>query len=169
MLWTFRWIGLWIVGLVAFVILAVVTHRQLDLPSFQAFAQIAAMAGKWIAIGAGVVLAGDVMALVAYTIRRSQTHTMEKNTITSHRALNLEVDNLPRVGRSKIKMLGSRSSFVTAQSLVDGSATRGERLMVLGIVAMFVAFGLIFVGWGLMLMKSLPLIDRKSTRLNSSH
>ena len=38
-------------------------------------------------------------------------------------------------------------------SLVDGSATRGERMMVMGIVTLFAAFFLVFVGVGLMLVK----------------
>ena len=58
---------------------------------------------------------------------------------------------------SKRKRLGSTSDFITDDSLVDGTATFGQRMMVLGIITLFISLFLIFVGTGLMVMKDNPL------------
>jgi hypothetical protein len=62
------------------------------------------------------------------------------------------------MGRSKLKILGSRSGFITMESLVQGTATSGERMMVLGIITLFVSFFLVWLGAGLMLMKKLWIL-----------
>jgi hypothetical protein len=61
------------------------------------------------------------------------------------------------IGRSKRKILGSKSDFITNDSLVDGSATFGQRIMVLGIITACLSFFSIFVGAGLILLKDSPL------------
>jgi hypothetical protein len=43
-------------------------------------------------------------------------------------------------------VLGRRSEFITTESLADGTATPGERTMVLGIILLLLSFSFVFVG-----------------------
>jgi hypothetical protein len=52
----------------------------------------------------------------------------------------------------------SRSEFISDESLVDGTATKSERLMVQGIRLFFVLFWLLFVFIGLSLLSSEPVV-----------
>lgn len=152
------WVVLWIVGLVSFIAIAVVSHRLLDLAGYRAFVEAASQVGWRIALAAVIVLVADLAAMITYTIRFGQPDNLKGKVITEDRPLNVSLSNPPLMGRSKVKMLGSRSGFVTMESLVDGTATFGERMMVLGIITLFISFFFIFVGGGLMLMKGLPIL-----------
>ncbi len=58
---------------------------------------------------------------------------------------------------AKEKILVSRSEFISDESLVDGTATKSERLKVQGIKLFFVLFWLLFVFIGLSLLPSEPV------------
>jgi hypothetical protein len=132
--------------------------RPLDREGYRAFVEAASQVGWRIAIAAAIVLVADLAAMTVYTIRFGQSDKMRDKVFTEDRPLNVSLGNPLLMGWSKIKMLGSRSGFVTMESLVDGTATFGERMIVLGIITLFVSFFFVFVGWGLMLMNGIPIL-----------
>jgi CHASE2 domain-containing sensor protein len=58
---------------------------------------------------------------------------------------------------SKIKSLYSAGNYVRVKSLVDGTATRGERMLFIGIFVALTAFCFVFVGVSLMVVGHLLL------------
>src|SRR5439155_22066463 len=69
--------------------------------------------------------------------------------------LGMSLDGPPLSGRSKLRILYSKSGGMTMESLLDGTATPGERGMALGIATLFACFFLVFVGVGLLLARHL--------------
>jgi hypothetical protein len=156
-----RWLFgglLWMFGLLSFIAIALVSHSLLDLADFRTFAETASQAGKWIAVAAAIALASDVVVMTLYTIRFGQSENLKGKVITEDRPLNISLGSPPLTGRSKVKVLGSTSALVGMESLAEGTATFSQRMMRCGILTAFISFFFIFVGWGLMLMKSLPIL-----------
>jgi hypothetical protein len=138
-----------VAGVVAVVVIAYVTHETIGEVGLRALSDAAAPIGWWIAAGAAGVLVVDVAALATYTIRYGEPEG--DNDSAGDPAISPSLSNIPFTALSKVKMLGRRSGYVSTGSLVDGTATFGERMMVLGIVALFISFFLIFVGFSLLL------------------
>jgi len=121
---------------------------------YRAFVAAAARVGPRVAIVAAVVLITDLAALAVYGIRQGKTDPSE-GAIVDDGPLPMDL-GIP-IGRSKRKILVSKSQFVSVESLVTGTATPGERAMVAGIFILYVSFFSIFLGGGLMLMKGFVL------------
>jgi hypothetical protein len=150
-----RWLILSLLGGVAIMAVAVATvFLQTSYlephPGYRAFVEAAARIGPRVTIVAAVILVLDLAALVTIMILRGQTD----------RATGAVVDDGPmamglgpRFGRSKRKILVSKSGFVTVESLVEGTATLAERLLVVGIFVLFASFFLVFVGVALMILQ----------------
>ena len=150
-----RWFTLYIAALIAFVAIAAVSHSLFELSGVQAFFGAASRVGLQIVIVAAIVLVADLVALVIYAIRFGQPDESEDNVATRS-PLNPFLSNVPLSVYSNVKVVGARSWFISWESLVDGSATTGERLAVLGILTLFIAFSSIFAGVGLWLAGDLP-------------
>jgi hypothetical protein len=122
---------------------------------YSAFVVAAARAGWVILIGAIVIFVADLGAMVVYAIRHGHADVESGTVVTGGPMASLD----PRLmGRSKRKILGSRSGFASMESLVSGTATFGERMLVLGICIALASFFLIFLGAGLMLMPKLVIL-----------
>ena len=121
---------------------------------YRAFVAAAARVGPRVAIVAAIVLVMDLAALVLYGIRQGKSDPSE-GTAVNDGSLPMSL-GIP-IGRSKRKILASKSQFVSVESLVNGTATPGERAMVAGIFILYVSFFSIFLGGGLMLMKGFVL------------
>jgi hypothetical protein len=148
-----------VLGLVAVLASVLLQTPLTDHSEYREFVEAASRIGRGVLIVAVAVLAADLAAMIAYTLRRGHSDRPKNEVITENRPLSaVSLRSPPLVGWSKRKMLGGKSSFVTMRSLVDGSATFGERMMVLGIVTLFVSFFLVWVGAGLMLMKSVLIL-----------
>jgi len=126
-------------------------------PGYRAFVAAAARTGWVILIGAVVVLVADFAAVSVYMIRKGKTDDQEGAVVTGG-ALPMSFNPTPAIGRSKRKVLTSKSKFVSVESLVDGSATFGDRMMVLGICIALLSFFSIFLGAGLMLMHNFVVL-----------
>lgn len=151
-----RWLLLWVFGLVAVIASAFLQQALLEVESYKDVVETASRIGQDVLIFAVTVLVVDLVAMIVYTIRHGQSDNLEGKVITENRPLGaISLRYPPLMGLSKRKMLGSKSGYVTMDSLVDGSATFAERMMVVGIITAMVSFFLIFVGVGLLLMKDL--------------
>ncbi len=85
--------------------------------------------------------------MIVYTIRNGKTDARSGTVVVGG-----------PLGRSKQKILGSKSGVISMESLASGTATLGERMMVLGICIALASFVLIFLGAGLMLMQKLLIL-----------
>ena len=151
---------IWVLGLAAIIAAALLQYAFLDgSPGYVRLVEGAARLGRGIVIVAALVLVADLAFLAIYAIRNWRTDDMQGTVVTENRALNISLNGLPLAGagRSKLKILYSKSGFVTMDSLLDGTATRGERWMALGIVTLYASFFLVFVGAGLIMMKQLAI------------
>jgi 1,4-dihydroxy-2-naphthoate octaprenyltransferase len=148
-----RWILiglLWPAGIIVLIAVGFLGHSLLDHQGYRDFVTSAAHIGWFILLAAVTMLVADIAVMVVYTIRHGQSDDQAGKVVTDDSVIG-SLDRTP--GISKRKILGSKSGFVTMESLVEGTATRGERMMALGISTAMVSFFLIFVGAGLMLMK----------------
>jgi hypothetical protein len=126
-------------------------------PGYDRFALAASHVGSWILAIAVTTFVLDLIVMSIYTIRQGKSDDRKGTVITEKRAMgSMSIGVTRQIGRSKLKILGSKSGFVTDDSLVDGTATLGQRLMVLGIIGALISFIFIFVAAGLMLMKETP-------------
>ena len=150
-----RWILLYIAGLIAFVILGYISSLLFDNPAFRAFAETAARVGLWLGAIAVAVLVCDIAALVVYMIRFGKAD--DGDPIAADGGPNPFLSTMP-LAYSRFKQLGRRSSFITTESLVEGTATRGERLVVLGIIVFLVSFFLIFVAIALVTLDEFSIL-----------
>jgi len=115
----------------------------------------------------GFLLAANLVALMIVVVRRGKIDNdvgcvlNEQGPLTGN-ALNEIGRGVYVLGSggkyvAKEKILVSRSEFISDESLVDGTATKSERLMVQGIRLFFVLFWLLFVFIGLSLLPSEPV------------
>jgi len=154
-----RWFLLWVLGLVGVIASAFLQQALMDHGGYRHFVEAASRIGWGILFLAVTVLVADIAAMIIYTIRHGQSGNVKDKVITEDRPLSsVSLRYPPLKGWSKRKMLGSKSGFITDDSLVDGTATFGELMMVLGIVTLFISFFLIWVGAGLILMKDLLIL-----------
>jgi hypothetical protein len=116
----------------------------------------------------GFLLAANLVALMIVVVRRGKVDNdegcvlNEQGPLTGN-ALNEMCGGIHVVGGggryvAKEKILVRRSGFISDESLVDGTATKSERLMVQGIRLFFVLFWLLFVFIGLSLLSSEPVV-----------
>jgi hypothetical protein len=116
----------------------------------------------------GFLLAANLVALMIVVVRRGKVDNdegcvlNEQGPLTGN-ALNEMCGGIHVVGGggryvAKEKILVRRSGFISNESLVDGTATKSERLMVQGIRLFFVLFWLLFVFIGLSLLSSEPVV-----------
>jgi hypothetical protein len=116
----------------------------------------------------GFLLAANLVALMIVVVRRGKVDNdegcvlNEQGPLTGN-ALNEMCGGIHVVGGggryvAKEKILVRRSGFISDESLVDGTATKSERLMVQGIRLFFVLFWLLFVFIGLSLLPSEPVV-----------
>jgi hypothetical protein len=146
---------LWVLGFVVFIAVAGLQVSLADNASYRHFVEGASYIGWGILVLAATVLVADIAAMVIYTIRQGDSDDLKGKVITENRVIGSISSFAP--GISKLKILGSKSEFITMESLLDGSATFGERMIVLGIITLFISFFSIFLGIGLMLMKDLVI------------
>ena len=154
------WLLFWVLGLVGVIASAFLEQALMEYEGYGDVVghvvETASRVGWIVVIVAGTVLVADIAVMTIYTIRQGQSDNLEGKVITENRPLSaMSLRIPPPMGWSKRKMLGSKSDFITMESLVDGTATFGERIMVVGIFTAFVSFFSIFVGAGLMLMEDL--------------
>ncbi len=169
------WVVLWALGVVAFLVffvrrggrlfafwvlaLAVLiagAFLQQALSASRGYGravEVAAEVGWAILILAVTVLVADLAAMTIYTLRHGSPDRREGKVVTVPQVLGASPSAWSPTGVSKVKMLRARHAGISMESLVQGTATRGERMMALGIITAFVAFFLVFVGTGLMLAK----------------
>jgi len=151
-----RWFFLWVSGLVALMASVFLQEALMTYSGYGEFIEAASGIGWAVLIFAVSVLAADLAAMIIYTIRHGESDDQTGKVVTENRPLgSMSLGIPPLTGWSKRKILGSKSGFVAMESLVDGTAAFGERMMVLGIVTLFISFFLVWVGAGLMLMKNL--------------
>jgi hypothetical protein len=115
----------------------------------------------------GALLVADFAAMMAVFFR-SGTVDKEEGCVVSGRGPLTEHTLNPRAGDvdfavggkyvGKEKILVSRSSFISDESLVDGSATKSQRLVVRGIKILFLLFWLLFVFGGFSLLPEEPAL-----------
>lgn len=116
----------------------------------------------------GFLLAANLVALMIVVVRRGKINNGEGRVLNEQgpltgNALNEMCGGIHVVGGggryvAKEKILVRRSGFISDESLVDGTATKSERLMVQGIRLFFVLFWLLFVFIGLSLLSSEPVV-----------
>ncbi|PYM92428.1 MAG: hypothetical protein DME04_15410 [Candidatus Rokuibacteriota bacterium] len=145
----------WVLTLVVLVAGALLQQAISASPGYGRAVEIAAAVGWAILILAVTVLVTDLIAMTIYTLRRGSPDRREGKVVTVPQVLGAWPSAPSPTGASKVKMLRARHAYISMESLVRGTATRGERMMVLGIVTALVAFFLVFVGTGLVLAKEL--------------
>lgn len=145
----------WVLVLVLFIASVVVQAALMESAGYGGFVATAAHIGRGILIVAVTVLVASVVAMAIFTIRRGTSDDLHGKVITENRPLNISLGTRRPMGRSKRRMLGSKSAWISIESLLDGTATSAERIMVAGMITMYVSFFLVFVGVGLMLMQRL--------------
>ena len=154
------WLLFGALGLVAVIASALLQQALMDYDGYGrvvgTVVETASRVGWVVLVFAGTVLVLDMAAMTIYIVRRGRSDDLEGKVITENRPLSaMSLRIPPPMGWSKRKMLGSKSEFVPMESLVDGTATLGERMMVAGFFTAAIAFFSIFVGLGLMMMKDL--------------
>jgi hypothetical protein len=111
----------------------------------------------------GALFVADLGAVIIYVYRSGKVDEEEGRVVT---------ERIPRSGNNRIgmgrgvfvtgaswakkKVLVSRSAYVSDMSLVDGTATKSQRLFVHGIRLAWLLFCLAFVFGGLTLLRSDP-------------
>jgi len=154
-----RWFLRYVLGGVVLIAGVVFQLALADCRGCRDFVDAASGIGRGILIFAVAVLVSDILAMAIYTFRHGESGDESGKVITEDRPLSSVSRGYPLLmGRSKVKILGSKSGFVTMKSLVDGTATFGERLLVFGIITAFLSFSLIWLGMGLMMMNKIWII-----------
>lgn len=110
-----------------------------------------------------LLFVADFLAMMIYVSRRGKIDPEEGHVVTENRPLTTgDAATMGGTGApggrywGKRKVFLSRSMFITDKSLVDGSATRAQRLLVRGMKFAAVFFGLAWVFLGLALLPSQP-------------
>ena len=115
----------------------------------------------------GFLLAANFVALMIAVVRRGKVDNdqgrllKEQGPLTANALSEMGSGVNVVVGGGKYmakeKILVSRSASISDHSLVDGTATKSERLMVQGIKLFFFLFWLLFVFIGVSLLPSEPV------------
>ena len=147
----------WVLGLAAVIGVAFLQNALERSSSYGRFVDAASRVGRGILIVSVIVLVADLVAMTLYTIRHGKTDAKQGMVVREGSMLGASPDGQARPGASKLKILYSRSDSVSMESLLDGTATSGERLVALGIAVLFASFFLVFVGVGLILSRRLIL------------
>ena len=126
---------------------------------YDRFAEAASHIGPPIVLVAVVALLAAIGYLVLYAIRYGEPDEEEGKTVTDHRPIMPTFVSGLRFTKSisKRSVQLSRSGEITDDSLVDGTATLGQRIVVLCIITMFVCIFLLFLGLSLWALKDNPL------------
>jgi hypothetical protein len=153
-----RWLLWWVLGLVALIASAFLQWALMAHEGYGEFVETASRAGWAILFVALAALASAMIAGIVYTLHRGRPR--RRGEIVSERrapgAMFLGIP--PPAGWSKRRILGGARHAVTMESLADGSASLGDRLLVLDIVVVFAAFFLAWLGLGLILMEKLLIL-----------
>jgi hypothetical protein len=134
----------------------------MNLDAYHAFIHTASHVGAWMLGIVISVMVVDLILMVIYTIRHGQSDGRSGTVETDDEPLSPPMWMKGRIGswhgRTKRRIVASRSGFISNESLADGSATVGERLMVVGIITFLFCFFLVFLGMGLLMMEDNPLV-----------
>ena len=152
-----RWVVLYLValiGLVALIIAGGLLQEVLVAGGFGSALEAMSWIGWFVLIGAVTILVVAMSAMTIYAIRHGESDDAADTVVTENRPLSMSLGYPPLIGRSRRKILGSSHRLITDKSLVDGTATFPERMMVVGIIAAYTSFFLVFVGAALILMKT---------------
>lgn len=151
-----RWFFLWLATLLTIITSAFLQGPLLEHEGYRRLVVTASAAGRAILIFAVIVLIVDLVAMTIYTFRHGRSDHSKGRVIRENRPLSGMSSGYPSpTGWSIRRSLDGKRETITMASLVDGTATFGERMMARGIVALFVSFSLVWVGIGLVLMKTL--------------
>jgi hypothetical protein len=111
----------------------------------------------------GTLFVADLAALMIVVVRSGKVDQEEGRVVDEQGPLSLEDRNamggevtFGGTGETKKKVFVSRSSFISDESLVDGSATKSQRFIVLGIKLAFLLFWLLIVFGMLSVLPSNP-------------
>lgn len=113
----------------------------------------------------GLLFVVDLLALMIYASRSGKVEPDEGHVVTENRPLaasdSLELGGSGAPGGrywGKHEVFLSRSTFITDMSLVDGTATQAQRLLVRGMKLAGILFWLAWVCGGLALLPSQPVL-----------
>jgi hypothetical protein len=112
----------------------------------------------------GPLFVAVLTAVIIVVVRRGTVDQEEGNVVNDQGPLStadrnaMEQDlTVPVTGQTKERVFLSRSSFISDESLVDGTATKSQRLIVRGIKLAFFLFWLLFVFGVLSVLPSNPV------------
>jgi len=147
-----RMLAAWLIFIALAVASALLQGALEAYRGYRDFVAAIAPIGRAIVIASAIVLAADVIAMATYTLlRRHGSPRPSEDRGIQPRSAGERTFADGRRGKRFPPTRIAVGAFVSFESLIDGSATRGERMMAMGIVAALVAFFLIFVGAGLAL------------------
>jgi hypothetical protein len=159
LVWILRGLGWWRAPLLAVLAVGVfiasffLQNALMDVPGYAEFVATLARIGRVILIVAVIVLLTDLAAMVVYTIRHGKRDDWKSNVDTANRGAFFQGPGSQLLmKRSKIRTLYNAGGYVQVKSLVDGTATTGERMIFIGIFTALTAFCFVFVGLSLMLV-----------------
>jgi hypothetical protein len=113
-------------------------------------------AGRVLLAIAVVMLVIDLAGLVVFLVRRGMQGGDEGKVVREKRPLSGMSLGIPKpAGVSVVKVLYRRKATISMKSLIDGTATRGERWAAAGVIVLYGAFALVFVGIGMIFMETL--------------
>lgn len=123
----------------------------------QPFLDTVSHIGSRVLVAAITVLVLDLAAMITYTIRNGSKEKEANQSVGPKDSVLLDNPRrrsgteqiVARKYRSKTKILGQASGFITDDSLIDGTATFGQRMMVRGIRLWFACLWLIMVSAGM--------------------
>jgi hypothetical protein len=162
--WILRGLGWWRASLLAVLAAAVVIgsfflqYALSDVRGYADFVAALARVGRVILIVSIVTLVVDIAALTVYTIWHGKPDGWRGDVDDTRRGAFFQGPGAPLMTKhSKIKSLYSAGNYVQVKSLVDGTATKGERMLFIGIFVALTAFCFVFVGLSLMVVGHLLL------------
>ena len=129
--------------------------------AFDRFAAAASPIGVEILILGVVLMLAAISFLAVYAFRYGTPDEDEGRTVTDEsRSMMPNVGSgfTSRRAASRRKMVYARDGEITDESLVDGTATPGQRMVVACILTMFVSLFLLFLGFSLWVMKDNPIV-----------
>jgi hypothetical protein len=129
------------------------------IPLYNSIADVGARIGPFI-FGIALALMVAIFVALAVMLAHSRAPDADGGHVVSDDKPYQQPTYFTGVGkmvfRTKRKILFSRTGFVSVESIVNGTATTQERLIVLGITAAFFCMSLVMIGVGLMFMKNDP-------------